>query len=79
MYFIIDALDECAEEGQTRKSLLEPLLGLSCKICLFVTSRDIPNLHQQPGGATRVDIKASDKDIGNYIEDRIPRTERLKT
>ena len=77
VYVVVDALDECSEEAQTRRILLETLQKLPADLCLFVTSRDIPSIQQQLGTASRIDIKASDEDIEKYVEDRISHTERL--
>lgn len=74
---IIDALDECVEVGGTRRELVNELQKLQPKVNLLVTSRDIPNIRRQLGGAARLEIQASDEDIQKYIEDRISSSDRL--
>ena len=77
VFIIVDALDECVEVGGTRQDLVNGLQRLQPKVNLLVTSRDIPNVRRQLGGAARLEIQASDEDIRKYIEDRISSSDRL--
>lgn len=77
VYVVVDALDECQEEGQTRRILVETLRGFQPKVSLLVTSRDMPSIRQQLGTVENIDIRPSDEDIESYVEARIVSSERL--
>jgi hypothetical protein len=73
---IIDALDECPEADQVRQSLLEEIRKLD-SVSVLVTSRNIP-IESELRSAIRLDVRANDLDIKNYLEDRMSRSDRLK-
>lgn len=77
VYFIIDALDECSEANGTRKDLLTELQRLKPAANTLITSRDIPSIERLLQDAARIEIRASDEDIKNYVEDRISSSERI--
>ena len=64
---IIDALDECTDAGI---ALLKEIRKQP-KVCLLVTSRDIPIIEPELPGAYRLVIRASDEDIKKYLKERI--------
>ncbi|KAH7304498.1 hypothetical protein BKA65DRAFT_531311 [Rhexocercosporidium sp. MPI-PUGE-AT-0058] len=69
VYVVIDALDECSEDGRTRELFLTEAQKLFPSICLLVTSRDL--LDTKFENAARLDINASDQDIERYLRSRI--------
>lgn len=73
---MIDALDECPEADQVRQSLLEEI-GKLDRMSVLITSRNIP-IEGELQRATRLDVRANDLDIMNYLEDRIARSDRIK-
>ena len=73
---MIDALDECPEANQARQSLLEEI-GKLDRVCILITSRNIP-IEGKLQSATRLDVRADDLDIMNYLEDCIARSDRIK-
>ena len=74
---VIDALDECIENDGTRQRLLEELHKLESKVCILITSRDLPSIQRQLGSASRLEIAASDYDIINYLDERIRTSEKI--
>jgi hypothetical protein len=77
IFIVIDALDECPETEGTRDNFLAEVLKLHQNARLLVTSRYIPTIESQFENATRLEICASDRDIGIYLESRIERENRL--
>lgn len=77
VYFVIDALDECSEANGTRKDLLVELQRLKPAANILITSRDLPSIERLLKDAARIEIRASDEDIKNYVEDRISSSERI--
>jgi hypothetical protein len=76
VFLVIDALDEC--EVQTRKELCAQLQNLPKNIHLLITSRDIPELKDEINPSARLEIRANNRDIEIYLEDKIERETRLK-
>jgi hypothetical protein len=70
VFVIVDALDECPEDG-TRANLLGELQSLTGTVNLLVTSRGLSSIARQFEGASRLDIRATDGDVRRYIEGRI--------
>lgn len=73
---VIDALDECPEADQARQSLLEEI-GKLDRVSILVTSRNIP-VESKLKSAARLDVRAGELDIENYLDDRMSRSDRLK-
>jgi hypothetical protein len=71
VFIVIDALDECSEDGRIREHFLAEVQKLLPKARLLVTSRNIPNIERNFEGAARLEILAKDKDIERYLESRI--------
>ena len=71
VYVIIDALDECSRENHTQATFLEILLGL-CRdtdsVHLLLTSRDTPDIIQKLKQAPRLEVKAQESDVRQYIQ-----------
>ena len=68
VYIVVDALDECPENDQTRKKLLDSLRVLGPKVHLLVTSRDIASTGRDFRNDVRMDIRANDKDVRSFIK-----------
>ena len=78
VFIVIDALDECCEEDGRRKTLIAELSNLM-PVRLLAMSRDLPSIRHQLGDAIHLEIKASERDILSYVDDRITRSERLSS
>lgn len=72
-FLVVDALDEC--DDQTRRELCAQLRNLPGSTHLLITSRHNPELEDQIQPSTRLEIRASNKDIEMYLEDRIENKE----
>ena len=77
MFIVVDALDECTEEGSTRADLLDELRSLPNKVNLMVTSRNIPAIKREFEGVKSLEIHATDADVVRYITSRLQREHRL--
>jgi len=71
VFIVVDALDECREDDETRATLLEVFRSLPGQVNLMVTSRDLPSIARGFEGTKRLHIRAKDDDIKIYIEGRI--------
>jgi hypothetical protein len=78
-FIVVDALDKCDETSGTRRDLISQLLRLPPNTYLMVTSRDVPSIQHELNVFRRIDIRASDADVRNYVEGRIGREGRLKS
>jgi hypothetical protein len=70
VFIIVDALDECPEDG-TRAKLLRGLQSLTGTVNLLVTSRELSSIARYFECTKCLDIHATDQDIQRYVEDRI--------
>ena len=77
IFLIIDAFDEYPEE--CRGQLLAELHDLKPGVNMLITSRDLPTIERQLSQAVRLDVQASSDDILQYLRERIPSLERLKS
>jgi hypothetical protein len=70
VFIFIDALDECQITNDCRTKFVSELFNLQAKsrVNLFVTSRYIPEITDNFKSATSLEIRASDKDVGRYLE-----------
>jgi hypothetical protein len=71
VFVVVDALDECREDDSTRAKLMKLLLSLPKNTSVMVTSRNLPSIAQDFGGAERLDIRAIDDDVTTYIKNRL--------
>lgn len=78
VFIIVDALDECQVSEGSRSLLLSEIFNLQqmCKVNIFATSRFIPEVIDNFKEYTRLDIRAHDEDVRNYLEGRISRSSR---
>lgn len=77
-YIVIDGLDECPESNETRRNFLAGIQSIRSQTCTFITSRDLPNLRLELQDATRVLLEPHDRDIRNYLEQRLHKWTLLK-
>lgn len=78
-FIFIDAMDECAEANGVRLDFLEQLRDLlqHPKIRLMITSRHMNGIRENFSYVLELEIMASDRDLRQYIEARIPKEPRL--
>ena len=78
LFIIVDALDECQVSEGSRSMLLSEMFNLrqKCKANIFATSRFVPEVTENFKEYTRLDIRAQDDDVRNYLEGRISRSNR---
>jgi len=77
-FVIVDALDESKEQDNTRQTLVEALKTIKSDVHLLVTSRWIPSIENEFRDALKLEIRASDENVANYVQLRIATTERLQ-
>jgi hypothetical protein len=77
VFVLVDALDECADSGGVRTSLLAEIRKLPSRVHLLVTSRHSSAIEREFEKAGRLEIRASDHDIGRYLEGRIQTEHQL--
>ena len=76
-FLLVDALDECKEDGGARKRLLVALRELSASFRVVVTSRWVPAIESEFGEALKLEIRADSKDVAEYVRSRIAMAPRL--
>jgi len=69
VFCVIDALDECASMNGTRMGFLSELFNLraGCRLSLLVTSRFIPEIHEQFHDDALLEIRAGHADVIQYV------------
>lgn len=77
VFVVVDALDECSGEDGVRKILSMLLNEIAPDINLLITSRHTAVIESMFESATRIEIRASDKDIRNYLSARITENSQL--
>lgn len=72
-FVIVDALDECQVADGSRKSLLPEIFNLQAqsRVCIFATSRFIPDITDQFRNCATLEIRARDEDVRRYLEGHI--------
>ena len=70
---IVDALDECQVSNGCRKMFLSEISNLQTKTGanLFATSRFIPDITEQFKGSIKLEIRAHDDDVRQYLDGQI--------
>ena len=71
VFIVIDALDECPEGDEIRLTFINAIKKLVSRSDVLVTSRSIPAIEHELGGVDRLEIKASEGDIKEYLEKRL--------
>jgi hypothetical protein len=76
VFIVVDALDECQRE--TRRQLLSKLLALQkeADVRLTATSRFVPDVEDALQLAIRLEVKASDEDVKQFVVGQICRLPR---
>jgi hypothetical protein len=77
VFVVVDALDECSEEDGVRKIFSMLLNQIAPDSNLLITSRHTAVIESMFEGATRIEIRASHKDIRNYLSARITENSQL--
>lgn len=74
-YIVIDALDECSAENDTRRKFLAILRALQAKskLRLMVTSRHVPHIVEEFPDALRLEVRAQNEDVKKFIEGQLGR------
>ena len=73
VFILVDAIDECSQEGGTRVQLLQILRGLCVDlepVHILVTSRGVPEIVALMKDAPSIEIKANSEDISDYVRSR---------
>jgi len=75
VFFVIDALDECANVDRAQEHLLHEIFRLQkqTRISLFATSRFIPEIVKEFEGNISLEIRASDEDVQRYLDGHMSR------
>lgn len=75
VYILIDALDECADDGLSRDAFIAQLQGIlaaqapdSTRIQILVTSRSPDNVFS---GAVKMQIQAAEEDVKSFVSQRV--------
>lgn len=75
VYIVVDALDECLDTTNTRTSLLDSLFEAQqwpkTSVGLLATSRSVPEVEARFQTALRVEIRAHEEDIHQYLSQHI--------
>lgn len=84
VFLLVDALDECPEDGDVRHTMLECLARLSQggpHVRILTTSREVPDIRESMTrlGATPISIatRSVDVDIRQYMATQLSRNHRL--
>jgi len=77
VYIVIDALDECDENSDTRRDLISEFTNDAANWQLFCTSRHLGDIEEIFKGTPRLEIRASDEDVRIYLEEQIKSQGRL--
>ncbi|KAI8670371.1 NACHT domain-containing protein [Fusarium keratoplasticum] len=76
VYVVIDALDECEEVSNLLPEIFR--MQQEVKVNVFVTSRPDKRIEAMFGQYLSLEIRASDEDVGRYLEKRIARHRVIK-
>jgi hypothetical protein len=71
VFVVIDALDECREEDNTRTEFLDSIKKIKQFANMLVTSRHIPAIKEEFKGELQEEIRATDEDITTYIKAKV--------
>lgn len=75
VYVIVDALDECPNRDGTRSWLIDRILKLqsTANLSLMATSRAIPEVMGQLEFGAKLEVRAHDTDVGQFVVAQIYR------
>lgn len=81
VFLVIDGLDESPSAAE-RSKLLTSLPGLEKYPCetvsVCLTSRDLPEITWRFSESTKIEIRAQDQDVKNYLTARLPELETIE-
>jgi len=71
-FILVDALDECQVTNNGRERFLSTIFGLQSTTGanIFATSRHIPDIAKRFEGSIKVEIRATDEDVREYVRSR---------
>ncbi|PVH96165.1 hypothetical protein DM02DRAFT_535828 [Periconia macrospinosa] len=75
-FIVVDALDECPEDG-VRDALMREVRRLQSRAHILITSRFVPSLEIEFSHDLKAEIRAADSDVKEYLEERIRNEGRL--
>ena len=78
VFLVFDALDECCEIDGTLAKLVALLQYLATYANVLVTSRILNSIERALRGSKRLEIKADDRDVQEYVRSRIHGSHRLQ-
>jgi hypothetical protein len=71
VYLVVDALDECLDKDGTRSRFLAKIRALqreaTTDLRLMVTSRFIPEIEEKFEGESKLEVRASDEDVKQFV------------
>jgi hypothetical protein len=75
VYIVVDALDECRNDDRTRKEFLTHIRDVQSKsdVRLLVTSRLLPDIVDGFKDSYRLEVRASDNDVRQFVAGQIDR------
>ncbi|KAI0817992.1 hypothetical protein GGR55DRAFT_685440 [Xylaria sp. FL0064] len=73
VFIVVDALDECQPLDGCRTKFLSTIFNLQSKtgLNIFATSRYIPDITVQFSRSLSIEIRATEHDIGRYLNDHL--------
>jgi len=77
-FIVIDALDECSVYNDTKELFIDELYKLLPSTQLMLTSRPDAAIIHKITDALKLEIRATDADIANYVDRRLEEDVRLK-
>lgn len=77
VFVVVDAIDECTEEGNVRMDILNELRSLPRNVNLIVTSRNVTTIKNAFEDTRSLEIYAAEDDVTKYIIGRLQREQRL--
>jgi len=77
LFVVFDALDECAQQDDTRTKILNELRRLPTVRLLITGRADVAGVMSILGDVSELEICARDEDIDKYIEGEVDRKENL--
>jgi len=75
VFVVVDALDECRDDDGTRRKLLSEIRNLQSQfnVKLMATSRFIPEIEHEFETDIRLEVRAIDEDVEQYLDSQMSR------
>ena len=77
-YLVIDALDECTEEGGVRQNFISELQRLPPNVQVLITSRPLPVIEKLLHEPIQLEIRAATQDVRNFLDLHIWTEDQLR-